>query len=400
MPTPAPTARLAELDALRGLAAGAVVLYHHLLCLPAVVADTRAAGLASPLNVVKYTPLHLIWAGPEAVSFFFVLSGFVLAIPFFGARPPAYRPYLVRRACRLYLPYIVAVVGGLAARLALARPGAAPPGLDPLIGECWQVPLTARSLLGHMLPVLPFDGRPIVPVVWTLAVEARVAIVFPAIAWAVLRLPTPVALGLALAVGRAGPLVAPMVGDPGSTPSLISVTMFVAGAALAKHRAWLVDRLAALPAPARAAVWATIPALLTLGDWLPRAPLPTPTLAAILGASLLIVASLASPAAGRWLARPALQRLGAISYSLYLWHMVVLLAALHGLGPHLPLWACLATSMALGPPVSWLMHRAVEQPSIALGRRLTSNRPAAPTLNPSPRRPAPRPAARGRAASP
>jgi len=72
--------RIVELDALRGLAAVSVVLWHSFILFPSATADTRNKGYTL-LNVVKYSPLHGVWAGPQAVLLFFMISGFVLALP-------------------------------------------------------------------------------------------------------------------------------------------------------------------------------------------------------------------------------------------------------------------------------------------------------------------------------
>ncbi len=81
---PAPTGRWKGLDGLRGLAAIVVVLHHSLLTSPSLALayfGGPKAPVGSPSWLLTYTPLHLVWAGPEAVLVFFVLSGFVLTLP-------------------------------------------------------------------------------------------------------------------------------------------------------------------------------------------------------------------------------------------------------------------------------------------------------------------------------
>src|SRR4051812_9751190 len=81
--------RIPELDALRGLAAVAVLLGHWMTVVPAWDDDTRHQPAKWLLNIFKYTPLRLLTAAPEAVLVFFVLSGFVLACRSSrGARAP------------------------------------------------------------------------------------------------------------------------------------------------------------------------------------------------------------------------------------------------------------------------------------------------------------------------
>ena len=75
--------RITSLDGLRGAAALVVVIYHVFLVQPSLAAPHLDPN--APLGAVEwlatFTPLHLMWAGPEAVFVFFVLSGLVLALP-------------------------------------------------------------------------------------------------------------------------------------------------------------------------------------------------------------------------------------------------------------------------------------------------------------------------------
>ncbi|MCB9988463.1 MAG: acyltransferase family protein [Rhodospirillales bacterium] len=72
--------RFHGLDSLRGIAALVVVFNHFYGVIPA---------LASSENwLFSYTPLHTLIAGRQAVIIFFVLSGFVLSLPYVQGRAP------------------------------------------------------------------------------------------------------------------------------------------------------------------------------------------------------------------------------------------------------------------------------------------------------------------------
>ena len=71
--------RIAALDGLRGLAAATVAIGHGLDVFPTVWLASNHGPAAGALGWLTYSPLHLLWAGHEAVILFFVLSGFVLA---------------------------------------------------------------------------------------------------------------------------------------------------------------------------------------------------------------------------------------------------------------------------------------------------------------------------------
>ena len=115
--------RFTSLDGLRGVAALVVLAHHALLVSPAISALFIPGGEpprpGSALWWLTYSPLKLTNAGPEAVVLFFVLSGFVLAIPVLrgGFNWLAYFP---RRFVRLMLPVAGAVA--LASVLILIHP--------------------------------------------------------------------------------------------------------------------------------------------------------------------------------------------------------------------------------------------------------------------------------------
>jgi peptidoglycan/LPS O-acetylase OafA/YrhL len=56
------------------------------------------------ITALSYTPLHLVWAGPEAVLVFFVLSGLVLSAATQGRSDFRWSAYYPSRLMRLYLP--------------------------------------------------------------------------------------------------------------------------------------------------------------------------------------------------------------------------------------------------------------------------------------------------------
>jgi peptidoglycan/LPS O-acetylase OafA/YrhL len=73
---------VSSLDGLRGVAASVVVVHHLILASVAGLAIAYTAGPRSHGidHLLTYTPLHVIWAGPQFVIVFFVLSGLVLSL--------------------------------------------------------------------------------------------------------------------------------------------------------------------------------------------------------------------------------------------------------------------------------------------------------------------------------
>ena len=98
--------RLVYLEAGRGIAS-IVVLLHHL-----VLAFKPKLDEAYPLGL-QFTPLYVAINGGAAVSFFFVLSGFVLSLSLIQS-PSRSRlaTSVVKRWPRLALPAVVTLVAG------------------------------------------------------------------------------------------------------------------------------------------------------------------------------------------------------------------------------------------------------------------------------------------------
>src|SRR5512138_1450038 len=106
--------RQTQLDSLRGLAACSVVLCHAGNILPAVYDDPQR------LWWLTKTPLALLRAGHAAVVFFFILSGYVLVLPFLKG-PVSYPAFAWRRICRIWIPYVIAMTVAIGCALCFHR---------------------------------------------------------------------------------------------------------------------------------------------------------------------------------------------------------------------------------------------------------------------------------------
>lgn len=102
--------RYSHLDGLRGLAALAVVFCHFVqLYLPAAFLRTAPDHFGESL--ISASPLNLIFNGNFAVAIFFVLSGFVLAAPFFHNKSSAwYLKAAIKRHPRLAIPALASTL--------------------------------------------------------------------------------------------------------------------------------------------------------------------------------------------------------------------------------------------------------------------------------------------------
>jgi peptidoglycan/LPS O-acetylase OafA/YrhL len=79
--------RTPYLQGLRGVAAFVVLVYHFLLAFyPAAVFGRQAPAHGAWEHSFWVTPLGLLAAGQAAVCLFFILSGYVLSLPYFGPK--------------------------------------------------------------------------------------------------------------------------------------------------------------------------------------------------------------------------------------------------------------------------------------------------------------------------
>lgn len=369
--------RYHQLDALRGVAALAVVFSH---CIVIILQDATLADdwLKSALRTIKYSPLGWSVAGLPAVLLFFTLSGFVLARMLDGARI-AYPGYAIKRVARIWMPYLVSV--GMAMLLISALGWPEGPFVGPWLQGVTGQPVTAQDAVLHAMLIVPFEAHYNF-VTWTLVHEMRISLAFPLILWTLSVWSPRRALlfygGLSVAaVGVT--YVARYLGQPMLAQALISLhytLFFVIGALLYRHlgqiRAWFADlstrqRAAGLVV---AALLYTYPEhVRALGGAMAGFPMLLTHWVMAPGIVLLLIWALCWPPLQRALSAPALQWLGQVSYSLYLFHGVILVFSCHLVpvmgSPRAMLVGLLASLVFAG-----LAYRWVERPAQDWGRRL------------------------------
>ena len=188
-----------EIDGLRFIAIGGVVFFHMMsMYLPT---SGRSGPLATPEQWRAAMPLSwvvmLAYCGRFGVELFFVLSGFILALPFarraFADQPrPDLRAYYLRRVTRLEPPYLVSL---LLCFLLVAHETGAFAALLPH--------LFASMLYGHSL--VYGRGSVLNPVTWSLEVEIQFYLLVPLLVqvFAIRRVPVRRALLVAAILGMA-----------------------------------------------------------------------------------------------------------------------------------------------------------------------------------------------------
>ncbi|WP_196250838.1 acyltransferase [Cellulomonas sp. JZ18] len=337
--------RLVALDALRLVAALAVVVYHFTARESSVWGPDQDRVLGAVAPWTSYGSL-----GPEL---FFVISGFVILMSAWGRTTVA---VVASRIGRLYPSYWVAVL--LTGLLLLV---VWPEGKHVTPGQV-AVNLT---MLQSALGVPHVDG-----VYWTLWTELRFYVLVGVLVLvgvtrrrvlAVAFLWPPVALGVAhLGLDDLASL---LVAD--------YAPLFAAGMAL-----FVVHREGHAPLP-----WAAVAANTALA-----VVLVTPSRAAVLERVTGIVPSTAGLAAGVVLCvvlvaavaltplarldRPAVVAAAALTYPLYLVHQYWGLWTIGLVADHVPAWVAVAAAVAVSVALAWAVHRLVEAPyAPALRRR-------------------------------
>lgn len=363
--------RYPALESLRGVAALIVVVHHHLLVFPSLYPyDAYATGLP---YLLLLTPIHLIWAGGEAVVFFFLLSGFVLTLPTWRGQPLDMQDFMVRRVWRIWVPLISTVC--------LAWGAASILGASLIIGaSTWfnQIWVSAGpdSFIQHLLMLGNMDGfnSAFIPVVWSLKWEM----------WGSLLLPVVIILARQRTMITVVIMLMMLVLYWHASSAEVAVgllrylPMFVAGAWLARHHEAVTSKISRLPTAIKLA--SLLLALLMIPvQWYGWHGYPSGfrvlfnDVITIVAAMMLISLALGWDVFRTVLEHSALRWLGKISFSLYLFHSLVLAVVVRLGSTHLPLAVLVSLSFVLTFPIAQLAYRLIEQPALnhihALRRR-------------------------------
>ena len=360
--------RLVELDGLRGLAAVVVLIYHSLETVPALAAVGARPGVAPTgafHRLLTQSPLHLLWAGHEAVLIFFILSGVALTYPVARRHAQGRRfdwvDYAPRRFVRLWLPAAASTTFAVIAMLLVPR--SENPALGHWMTAIHPTGLDARQMLMEYLLIPKPAYRN--TVLWSLHAEAIFSFVLPLMILGVALCARWRLSWLPVAAALAVPVI---TASPGSGSYL---PVFTVGAVMGW--AWGHDPVVV---PERPRPWATAQALIcllliTLAWWpgLESHAAQRITNAVTLAAATYLVHLVVRAGALRGLLRSrTVQYLGLMSFSLYLVHEPVVVS-LRLLTQSTSPWWLLILAPATSAPLTWLFQRYIEAPSHRLARR-------------------------------
>ena len=369
---------VASLTGLRGVAALAVFLFHYGSLNPGIRLDLSIPVIGGLLQF----PLGFGFAG---VDLFFILSGFLLSLPFARAT----LSYSFRQSLgRYYKRRLLRVFPAYYAQLGII-----------LIFGGWFVtwrPLDAPSLMAHATMFFNMGWNPVRPLVglwWTLPVELSFYLILPFLAsfmrpgrWLVV-LVAGVLLSILYRLWAADHFASAAAGSvflaasqlPGYLPEFLLgataaiIVQFLDLKSIKRPPAWMVDALFLLGV-ALAITWLLKFLLPNVSAyWSGHWTMIIAPVAFGLPLSLIVVSLYWGSRIGNLLfANPVIYFLGLISYSLYLWHFVVLQQAEPALGE---IYAQLTgvprflVSLVLVVLVSSLSYYLFERPFFQLAKR-------------------------------
>jgi len=364
-----------RLEALRGVAALAVSVGHSMIWLvigQETALATKAIWEVRGIQATIARAILSVFSGAAAVDIFFVLSGFVLTMSFFG-KPLTINRYLMFAGKRVFriLPTLWFALLIVCLYLWTIYPGHAEfLGASDWFTHSYQDPLSIKEVAENArLAAWSLD-----PNAWTLKVELLASALLPLMVYAMGQR------------GKTGTVLVFMVTlllgwlrRDAQFNVIHYLYMFVIGAAIAKHGAKELARFQPGNSGIVGCLIAILAASICFPLWHP------------FGADLLVVAgsagliwAISSGKEGSLLcildARWA-RFLGRISYSFYLLHFIVLYAVgnmfLHVVPTYFvlrqPLTVMLAScvlSIGIAIPIAAFAFRFIEKPFTLLGRQL------------------------------
>jgi peptidoglycan/LPS O-acetylase OafA/YrhL len=369
--------RYQELDALRGLGACSVAMSHFLI---AFVVDPQ--WHQGKLKWIAYWLGMVFYGGHSALPLFYMLSGFVLALPAVNNKPQSYSVFITRRAFRLYVPYVVALAIAILANFRWHGPLY----LTSWVNQTWSGPVNRHQVLQHLLIVGPVHWAQFNTAFWTLIVSLRISIFFPVLCYLVLRT-RPLASILATVFAAFVVTWYQLHGGLNTYTMTLHVTGFcIMGILLARYKDEVFAWASALSERRKIAYLCVALFVYWYGGILLRlfwkhaasssnSGLVVFDWAIAFGSTMLLILSVGFKPLSRILMSRVPQFMGRICYSIYLIHGTVLFALLYTLSHKLPPLAIFLIYIPSVLCASTLFHYAIEKPSMNFGRSITKRTP-------------------------
>jgi peptidoglycan/LPS O-acetylase OafA/YrhL len=334
-------------------------------------------------------------AGHESVILFFLLSGFVLSIPYLRGTGQSYPIFLLRRILRIYCPYLCAL--GLAVAANAVWHGKLPMP-SSWSNMTWATPVNSKDVSQAILMLGHYNYQRFDTAFWSLVEEMRISIIFPFLFIFARRAGVRITLFTAAIccllihfATAAGSQLFSIIN------SLQYAAVFLCGILMALNLEKLAAWYRSLDRVGKAVLLTSSFLLFELGhlaasdawrggwrleewnvkDW-----------PVIVGAAGLLLIGLQSNQARKFLNSPVPRFLGRISYSLYLVHATVLFALAFMLQGRITRIVAFLIYLPTALVLSTIFCILIEEPFMNLGRRLSRSPRKAPasvlSVNPLP----------------
>lgn len=364
--------RIEQLDSIRGLASLTVVFNH--------IFNVYAFYILSTL-FNSYLPFKIFISGHAAVIMFFILSGFVLSMPLIKGRKIEYKSFIIKRIFRIYLPYLIAIICAMVLSMLLSKGGISE--LSDWFNLSWEKPIKFSVILEHLILIDNAHTNTFDNAVWSLTHEMRISIIFPVIYFIVIKYNWKVNLGIAAFLSFITGLNDHFHIETSNGyftsyfDTLHYASMFIIGGLLVKHLNKLIEIYSKLTKVKKWGLLLLAFCLYTysgiIGTLFSKLGLPMERIARdyviALGSSLFILLAIGSRKLTYILGFQSIRFLGKISYSLYLYHLIILYSLIYLLYQQIPLWGIYILTVIISILVASASYYYIELPFIHLGRK-------------------------------
>ncbi|MBS9805473.1 acyltransferase family protein [Bacillus toyonensis] len=369
--------RYEELDSIRGISSLVVMIGHHLMIFSAFQNYSYEENKPFIVYLLKETPARLIFSsGNESVIIFFVLSGFVL-YESIQKTYSSYGSYLLKRICRIYIPYIAAISIAIICQDTISEYGIS--YLSEWFNRSWTIESSSSLIAQHILLVGKYNTDAYNGVIWSLVHEMRISIIFPFILMVCLRKTLKYSL-LSLFSFSICSVVILFLFRSSLTLTSYALTphytvLFLLGALVAKYKNNLIVFYSNCTKNKKIAWFlfaislfmyeGLIGEIKVLNNFIFR------DYVVAISACLFVILSLSVATLSSLLHNKYLLYLGKISYSLYLYHIISLFSLIYVLHEILPLPIVLILSLTLSLILATISYVFVEKFAFRVGKYVT-----------------------------
>ncbi|EEL36751.1 O-acetyl transferase [Bacillus cereus Rock3-29] len=361
--------RIKELDSIRGLAALTVVFGHFCLMLPSLP------------NSIKFSPLRFLWAGGEAVIVFYVLSGFVLSMALYHSKTN-YWGYLIKRFVRIYIPYYFWIIITFALFILFSPYEVA--GLRDWFYDRWQGSITKIDIINHIVLLNNFFTENYNPVIWSLAQEMRISIVFPLLFLLFYKLSWKKTILIALSFSLISVFLNMLhIGKAegfynGYADTLHFTSMFMVGMLLFKYQEKLIYLYQNMKKYKKGFLIALgiilyLYSILIYGFFRNDTTFLFKDWGVVMGVSIFIIMAMSNLKIKAFLNKSVFVYLGEISYSIYLCHFPIMMVLFKLLYTKIPIFFLLTLCIIMSLLFSIVSYHLIEKKCINWAKQRTTN---------------------------